>query len=171
MLTSPPFEPAPPRNHARVAALTAAGALVPAAILAATTGGPLLLAAIPAVTFGIPALTAPALYVGVSLTGVAPPPLTMLRAVGRALIAFAITQLGLAVPAAFLVATASPATGHGIVAATVALAALVGVFRLRSELAPAGDLAPSRWLVEWTWLAATAAIAIRLYLDVAGAVT
>jgi hypothetical protein len=155
-----------PRPPARLAALTAAGALVPALILTATTGWPLLLATVPAVTFGVPALTAPALYVGVTLAGDAPPVRAVMGAVMRALIALAVMQLGLAVPAAFLVATASPATAHAIVAFTVGLAALVAVIRLRAELAPAGGLAlidTGRTIVEWIWLGASIAIVARRY--------
>lgn len=160
--------PRPPALS-RLAALSAAGALVPAAILAATTGRPLLLAAVPAVTFGVPALMAPALYVGVTLAGDAPPLARVVRAVGRALVALAIVQLGLAVPAGFLVATASPATGQAIVACAVALAAGVAVIALRGGLTAVDRLGTSadvgRWLVEWLWLLATVAIVVRLYAD------
>lgn len=162
---------AAPRPHAVIAALAVAGMLVPALILAATGGPPHLLAAVPAVVFGIPALTAPALYVAITLVGDAPPLFAVGRAVGRALIALAIMQLGLAVPAAFLVATATPATADAIVALAVAMASAVAVIRLRAELTPEGpgpapDLA--RVAVEWTWVVATIAIVARTYADVVG---
>lgn len=172
MLTLTSIDPpgAVPRPHRQLAALTVVGALVPAIILAAITGRPLLLAAVPAVTFGIPVLTAPALYVGVTLAGDAPPLVAVVRAVARALIALAVMQLGLAVPAAFLVATASPATAQAIVAVAVVLAAGVATIRLRAELAPIDGVGTvsdvGRWTVEWVWLLATLAIVARLYADV-----
>lgn len=162
----------PPPAH--LAALAAAGALAPALILTAAAGWSPALAAVPAITFGIPALTAPALYVAVSLAGDAPPLLDVLRAVARALIAMAVMQLGLAIPIGFLVATASAETGAAIVGIAVALAAAVGVIRLRSELEPAVRMEPAievrRWTVEWIWLLATIAIVARLYLDAVTAV-
>jgi hypothetical protein len=163
---------AAPRPRAALAALAAAGVLVPALILAATGGPPYLLAAVPAVTFGIPALTAPALYVGITLVGGAPPLLAVVRAIGRTLLALAIMQLGLAVPAAFLVATASPATADAIVALAVAMASAVAVIRLRAELTPDDGVGPApdlaRVAVEWIWVAATIAIVARTYADVVG---
>lgn len=162
--------PAAPPRRAPVLALAAAGALVPALILAATGSGPLVLASVPAVTFGIPALTAPALYVGITLVGEAPPLTAVARAIGRALVALAIVQLGLAVPAGFLVATASPATAHAIVAFAVALASAVAVLRLLDELTPPAAPPPDlgRRAVEWAWLLATVAIVARTYADAVG---
>lgn len=172
MLTLTSLDPpgALARPLGRLAALTIVGALVPAVILVATTGRPLLLAAVPAITFGVPAMTAPALYVGVTLVGDAPPLLTVVRAVARALIALAVMQLGLAIPAAFLVATASPDTAQAIVAIAVALAAAIATIALRAELAPRAGLETvadvGRRLIEWGWLLATVAIVARLYADV-----
>jgi hypothetical protein len=112
---------------------------------------------------------APALYVGVTLAGDAPPLGAVVRAIARALVALAVMQLGLAVPAAFLVATASPATAQAIVAVTVAMAAAVAVIALRTGLTPVeGAGTPTdagRWVVEWVWLLATVAIVARLYAD------
>lgn len=140
------------------------GALVPAAILLMTSA-PMATAAVPAVIFGVPAMTTPALYVALTLLGDAPPMLTVLAAIGRALLALALVQLGLAAPLGFLVATASPDTAQALITAGVAIAGAVAVIALDDELTAAPS-SVGRSAVLWAWLAATAVIAGRLYADV-----
>lgn len=86
------------------------------ALMGAVLGLPLGLAgmaagalALPAIVFGVALLTSPALYIGASLVGIAPPASDSLRAGVRALRASGLVLLGLAAPAAFLLATTAPA--------------------------------------------------------------
>jgi hypothetical protein len=155
-----------------MAALAVMGALVPAALAAAITRTTLPLVVVPAVTFGVPAMTAPALYVALTLRGAAPPMAAVARAVGRGLLALALVQLGLAVPAGFLVATATATTGMALVGAALLVSAAVAAVALDVALtAGRRDVTAAHDAVLWTWMTITAVIAARLYVDVLAGVT
>jgi len=98
--------------------------------LPAGAGGLLRQAAtLPGIVLGLTLLMAPALYIGSSLLGLAPPAADALRAAGRALRACGTLLLGLAPATAFLLATASDArsVALGLGGAVLASGALCGL--------------------------------------------
>jgi hypothetical protein len=87
-------------------------------------------ALVPAIILGLTALMAPALSIGATLLGVAPPAAAVGRAVGHALRVLGTALLGLAPPAAFLLATAlSPGLAR-VIAALVLVGAALCALRL-----------------------------------------
>jgi hypothetical protein len=102
---------------------------------------------VPGVIGGVTLLMLPALYIGASLVATAPAPAALARTVGRALAACGVLLLGLAAPAAFLLATIKGEDAAWIVGALVlasgGLAALrvVYVEVLDAERASVGMLA------------------------------
>jgi hypothetical protein len=156
-------------------ALAAAGPVAVGGILAlrAHDASPMLAA--PAIVFGVVAATGPALYIATAAAGHAPPLAAVVRAFGTALGAFGIALAGLILPAAFVaLSSVSPATTIGAATCAIGGAAYLGLCRLASELRPGGtgDEAPLRaplvgTLVFVAWAVATAAIAGRLWWDLA----
>lgn len=122
----------------------------------ASVGGPLILGAViglpfgtqsvlrqsvtlPLIVLGLALLMAPALYIGLSLVGAAPPATQVVRSVGRGLRAKGIVLAGLAPAAAFLVTTASHViVTYALATLVLAGAALVGMRRVYRELFPDG---------------------------------
>jgi hypothetical protein len=76
----------------------------------------------PAVLFGVTALMIPALYISTAFAGIAPAARGFAGAIGEGLRACGVALLGLAAPAAFLVATAETAEAAALVG-TAALCA------------------------------------------------
>lgn len=90
------------------AGLAIGGPVVMGAVLGMPLGASGMLTqatALPAILFGVALLTAPALYIATSLLGIAPPARDSLAAGVRAMRAAGLVMLGLAAPAAFLLAT------------------------------------------------------------------
>jgi hypothetical protein len=173
-------------------ALAAIGPVAVGGILAARAHDASPMLAAPAIVFGVVAATGPALYIATAAAGNAPPLATVIRAFGVALGAFGVALAGLILPAAF-VAMSSNSAATTIAAATCAIGAAgyLGLRRLAGELKAAGSdarsigEAGSRWVgrgsspvgsttaslidsvVFLVWAGATAAIAGRLWWDLA----
>jgi hypothetical protein len=89
----------------------------------------------PAVLFGVTALMIPALYIVTAFAGIAPAARGFAGAIGEGLRACGVALLGLAAPAAFLVATAQTAEAAALVGtAALCAAALVGLRALYHRL-------------------------------------
>jgi hypothetical protein len=155
-------------------ALAAAGPVAVGGILAARAHDASPMLAAPAIVFGVVAATGPALYIATAAAGNAPPLAAVIRAFGTALGAFGVALAGLILPAAF-VAVSSISAGTTIAAASAAIggAGYLGLRRLAGELktsAP-GEPAIGASLVGGAvfviWAVATAAIAGRLWWDLA----
>jgi hypothetical protein len=85
-------------------------------------------AVVPAVVLGLTLLMVPALYIGTSLLGVAPPAASAVTTVGYALKASGTVLLGLAAPTAFLLATTSdPRVVRFLAVVVVAASVLCGL--------------------------------------------
>lgn len=114
--------PALPRPSAAIVAL--AGPALAGAVLNLPFG-PVRLAAgaalLPAILLGVTLVMVPALYIGATLLGAAPPVDTVAVAAARGLRACGILLLGLCAPSAFLLATA-----HGRVGTALLTLAVVG---------------------------------------------
>ena len=129
--------------------------------------------AAPAIVFGVVAATGPALYIATAAAGNAPPLAAVIRAFGAALGAFGLALAGLILPAAFLSLSAvSVATMLTATTGTVAIAGYLGLVRLAAELkaqSPDAGIRPSLigGIVFLVWAVATAAIAGRLWWDLA----
>lgn len=155
-------------------ALAAAGPVAAGGILAARAHDASPMLAAPAIVFGVVAATGPALYIATAAAGNAPPLAAVIRAFGTALGAFGIALAGLILPAAF-VAVSSVSAATTIAAATCAVggAGYLGLRRLAGELKAAGTGEPPisaslvGGVVFLTWAVATAAIAGRLWWDLA----
>ncbi|ACY12912.1 hypothetical protein [Haliangium ochraceum] len=91
--------------------------------------------ALPAVLLGVAAVMVPALYVGATLTGAAPPAHLLVRSLGRGFRACGLVMLGLVAPALFLLAT-TQALGVAALVGTAATAAgvLIGLRVLFTDL-------------------------------------
>jgi hypothetical protein len=157
-------------------ALAAAGPVAVGGILAARAHDPSPMLAAPAIVFGVVAATSPALYIATAAAGHAPPLAAVIRAFGVALGGFGIALAGLILPAAFLsLSSGSATTTIAVTSGTVAAAGYLGLRRLANELkasrADAGslDLGPpfASRTVFVVWAVATAAIAGRLWWDLA----
>lgn len=120
------------------AGIALAGPMVMGAVLGLPSGVARMLTEsllLPAVVLGVAVLMAPALYIGLSLIGAAPPAAAVLSAFGAGLRACGILLAGLAPATAFLIVTANGtwavwAFGSIVVAA----GALLGLRRLFGEL-------------------------------------
>jgi len=154
-------------------ALAAVGPVAAGGILAARAHDASPMLAAPAIVFGVVAATGPALYIATAAAGNAPPLAAVIRAFGVALGAFGIALAGLILPAAFLsLSSVSPATTMAATTGTVAAAGYLGLRRLASELragSPEAGIRPSLigGVVFLVWAVATAAIAGRLWWDLA----
>jgi hypothetical protein len=155
-------------------ALAAAGPVALGGILAARAHDASPMLAAPAIVFGVVAATGPALYIATAAAGNAPPLAAVIRAFGIALGAFGLALAGLILPAAFVsLSSVSAATTIAATTGTVATAGYLGLRRLASELKAAGSVdvtagaALAGGVVFVTWAIATAAIAGRLWWDLA----
>jgi hypothetical protein len=154
-------------------ALAAIGPVAVGGILAARAHDVSPMLAAPAIVFGVVAATGPALYIATAAAGNAPPLAAVIRAFGTALGAFGIALAGLILPAAF-VAVSSISAATTIAAATCAIAGAgyLGLRRLAAELKAGTSETPIGaslvgGVVFLTWAVATAAIAGRLWWDLA----
>lgn len=153
-------------------ALAAAGPVAAGGILAMRAHDPSPMLAAPAIVFGVVAATGPALYIATAAAGNAPPLAAVIRAFGIALGAFGIALAGLILPAAFMsLSSVAPETTIAAASGAVAIAGYLGLRRLASELRPAGEVAQTASLIGGivflVWAIATAAIAGRLWWDLA----
>jgi hypothetical protein len=155
-------------------ALAAAGPVAVGGILAARAHDASPMLAAPAIVFGVVAATGPALYIAPAAAGNAPPLAAVIRAFGIALGAFGLALAGLILPAAFVsLSSVSAATTIAATTGTVAIAGTLGLRRLASELKAAGSVdvtagaALAGDVVFVIWAIATAAIAGRLWWDLA----
>ncbi|HEY3353621.1 MAG TPA: hypothetical protein VGQ83_10255 [Polyangia bacterium] len=87
-------------------------------------------ALVPAIVLGLAALMIPALYIGSSLLGIAPPAASVALAVGHALRVMGVALCGLTPPAAFLLATSCTPTVARLLAALVLGGAAICALRL-----------------------------------------
>jgi len=155
-------------------ALAGIGPVAIGGILAARAHDASPMLAAPAIVFGVVTATGPALYIATAAAGNAPPLAAVVRAFGAALGAFGIALAGLVLPAAF-VAVSSISAATTIAAATGAIGAAgyLGLSRLAAELRAAGSAEPPIGAsligggVFLIWAVATAAIAGRLWWDLA----
>ncbi len=162
------------------AALAIGGPAVMGAVLGMPAGvhGMLAQAAtLPAILFGVALLTAPALYIATSLLGLAPPAGESLAAYVRALRASGLVLLGLAAPAAFLLATTAAPEGvdavqgvreHAGIAifaiATVGGAALAAYRKAWRDLFPRKDPVAA-FAVFAAWALVTSLMGAKLLID------
>lgn len=113
------------RGQVSTVGIAAAGPAAIGAVLGMPRGGAAMAsgaAMLPGVVLGVTALMVPALYIATSLLGAAPPAKETPAHLGRALRAMGTVLLGLAAPAAFLVATTARGTGReGLSSAATAL--------------------------------------------------
>ena len=146
-------------------ALAAAGPIAIGAILAARSGDPSAIVAAPAILFGVVAATSPALYIGITAAGKAPPLATVARAFVVALGAFGIALAGLVLPAAFLsLSSVTPVTSAATCSAALGGAAVLALWRLHIELAAKSFATSSVFAI---WSVATFGIAGRMWWDLA----
>jgi len=147
------------------ALLTAAGPIGLGAALAVRVGDISPIVTLPAIVFAVAALTLPALYIATAVVGVAPPIDQVVRAVGRGLFALGVAQLGLVLPIAFLAVTSGVAAALGLAQLGVAVAALVGLRRLQSELCADTIWSPLRNILFAIWAVTVLVIGARLLHD------
>lgn len=122
------------------ASLALAGPMALGAVIGLRGGvAPMAMASLtlPAVLGGIAAMTIPALYIGSTLAGVAPPAPVAASAVVRAARANGVVLLGLAAPAAFLIATTTGGGGTAIGFLALGAAALASLRVVFAGMFPA----------------------------------
>jgi hypothetical protein len=133
----------------------------------------LLAGVIPAVILGVALVTVPALYIGQTLAGRAPPAVRVVAAARKAVDACGTVCLGLAAPLAFLVATAPPNERLlmlFLAELVVGCAVIVALLRMRRELYP--EKAPiGAGILYWGWASVAALIGGRLLETVLQRVT
>ena len=139
-----------------------AGPLAVGAVLTLRLHDPAPLVAVPAVVGAVAALTLPALYIAAAVVGVAPPIAEVVRAVGRALHALGLVQLGLVLPLAFLVASSGPGTAFVLGAVAVTTGAAIALKVLREALFVGGPI-DGRAVLFWSWAAVALVIGGRLF--------
>lgn len=126
--------------------------------------------ALTGVVLGVAALMGPALYVGLSLIGTAPPALQVVRGLGRGLRSCGLVLAGLAPAAAFLVTTAdSQLFALGIGIWVVLFATLVGLGRAFRELLPPGSVRLRALSMFAAWAVVALGLGAHLLLSAIGA--
>jgi hypothetical protein len=122
---------------------------------------------LPAVLFGVALFMTPALYIGVSLCGVAPGVGAVLSALGRGLWSCGVLLLGLAPLLAFLLATNRGETAAGLFGfAAVFAGALAGLRALYAALLPEAADRRRAALVFAAWALVSLGIGARLFVGV-----
>ncbi|WP_428265953.1 hypothetical protein [Haliangium sp.] len=120
--------------------------------------------ALPGVLLAVAAVMVPALYIGATLAGVAPPALDMLSSLGRGFRACGLVMLGLAAPVVFLLATTSAPGVPVLLGACVTAAAVVtGLRVLFSDLFAGATLRAMAGFAAWSVVAL--GIGLRLYIE------
>jgi hypothetical protein len=120
---------------------------------------------VPAAVLGLAVLMVPALYVGATLAGVAPPARQVVKAAGDAITGCGIALLGLVPPTGFVVATANRSRGIWVVGLVVIGAAvIVGLARLYRELF--GEPARRAPFLFGTWALVALGLGARLFVEV-----
>ena len=147
--------------------LAAAGPLAIGAIVGAQ-GGALAIAqrsvTLPLILLGVAAVMLPALYIGTSLIGAAPPARDVAAAFGRGFRACGVSLLGLAAPAAFLLATSrSDAMGVALGALITAVGAFAGLRVISGDLFSETRDAFLVRCVFGVWALVSLGIGLRLY--------
>ena len=161
---------APPRPTTLLLALggpAAIGAVLgmPRGALAMARGA----ATLPAVLLGVTAVMLPALYIGTSLLGVAPPAGETPAVLGRALRATGTLLLGLAGPGLFLAGTMGSATTALVFAAFVTVVgSLVGLRSLFAGLFEGRSPGLAGWLTAIAWSIVSLTIGARLFFVTLG---
>lgn len=163
-------------HQTRSLTLPAAAALGPIA-LGAVLGGqvsPWLAlreaALVPAIVVGLTVATVPALYIATTATGSQLTAATLARAVLRGLEGLGVVLLGLVAPLAFMVATTlEPKLGVALGAAAIAVAAGLGMRRMRAAMitddADASFLDAILFLV---WAGVASVLGARLFIALIG---
>jgi len=162
---------AAPSSPAAAVALAGAGPLAIGAALAARLHHLEAIAVVPALLLATTAITVPALYIMLAALGAAPPVAEVARAVGRALVAVGLVELGLAGPVVFLSSTAvSPVSAVLFTAAALVAGLLVGLRVLRRGLVAGAERSPTCHLVITVWAVVPLVIGGRLFHEFARAV-
>ena len=146
----------------------AVGPVVLGAIIG-SPGGPFAAAhdamTVPALVFGVTLIMVPALYVATAIAGAAPSARGFGRAVGLGLRSCGVAMLGLAAPAAFLVATGEDAeVGFVVGAAVLATGILIGLRALYRTLFAEPRTAVIHVVVYFGWSCLALIIGALFYL-------
>ena len=152
----------------RGSAAAALGPIALGAVLGAPTGNAFPnLALVPAIVVGLTASTVPALYIATAITGSQMTAAGLARAVARGLEALGIVLLGLLAPLALVLATSTtPWLTVLLGGTTIAVAAVLGMRRMRAALIAhgGGNVVDGVLFVVWGGVALI--VGARLFVEV-----
>ncbi len=150
--------------------LASAGPVAIGAILGMQSGAPAIVEkslALPLLLVGVAVIMLPALYIGISLIGAAPPARDVMRAVARGFRACGVILLGLTAPSAFLLATSQNGVLAALLgAAVVAVGAFAGLRVIFSDLVSRRSEPVLIAAVFALWSLVSLAIGARMYFQV-----